>query len=230
MPIYKSNANLQIANNSYVPFRIERAATRSGFSHTGFTLVEILITITIFVLVSIAVFNLFSFGQKFYGQGSTQAELLQNGRVILERMAREIRQAQEIVTPLPQVVDNPDNPPPSEIEFQDGHKPFPYEYLGSDYYYIRYYLSTSTGEIYRQYRVYCFDPCSTCNTYFRWNDTRIEGGETIYSHSCNLEEKIIGEYVGDLKFWGAGLIDISLILKNRGQELNLQTKLFGRNF
>ena len=199
-------------------------------SNTGFTLVEILITITIFVFVSIAVFNLFSFSQKFYSQGSIQAELLQNGRVILERIAREIRQAEEIVTPLPQVADNPDNPPSPEIEFQDGHRPSPYEHLGSDYYYIRYYISTSTGEIYRQYRVYCFDPCSTCDDYFQWNDTMIEGEETVYPHPCNLEEKIIGEYVDNLKFWGAGLIDISLILKNRGQELDLQTKLFGRNF
>ena len=198
--------------------------------HIGFTLVEILITITIFLLVSIAVFNLFSFSQRFYSQGTTRAELLQNGRVILERMSREIRQAEEIVTPLPQVSDNPDNPPFSEIEFQDGHKPSPYEDLGSDYYYIRYYLSTSTGEIHRQYRVYCFDPCSICNTYFQWNDTMIESGETVYPIFCNLEEKIIGEYVDDLKFWGAGLIDISLVLKNRGQELNLQMKLFGRNF
>ena len=198
--------------------------------NTGFTLVEILITITIFVLVSVAVFNLFSFSQKFYSQGTTRAELLQNGRVILERIAREIRQAEEIVTPLPQVADNPDDPPSLEIEFQDGHKPSPYEHLGSDYYYIRYYFSTSTGEIYRQYRVYCFDPCSICDTYFQWNDTMIEGEEIVYPVFCNLEEKIIGEYVDNLKFWGAGLIDISLVLKDRGQELNLQMKLFGRNF
>jgi len=172
-------------------------------SNTGFTLVEILITITIFILVSIAVFNLFSFSQRFYSQGATRAELLQNGRVILERM---------------------------EIEFQDGHEPSPYEHLGSDYYYIRYYLSTSTGEIYRQYRVYCFDPCSICDTYFQWNDTMIENEEIVYPIFCNLEEKIIGEYVDDLKFWGAGLIDISLVLKNRGQKLDLHMILFGRNF
>lgn len=199
-------------------------------SNIGFTLVEVLVTITIFILVSIAVFNLFSFSQRFYSQGTTRAELLQNGRVILERMAREIRQAEEIVTPLPQISDNPDSPPFSEIEFQDGHDPSPYEQLVSDYYYIRYYLSTSTGEIYRQYRVYCFDPCSICDTYFQWNDTIIENEEIVYPIFCNLEEKIIGEYVDDLKFWGAGLIDISLVLKNRGQKLDLHTILFGRNF
>jgi len=196
----------------------------------GFTLVETLIAITILLLVSVAIFNIFFLSQRFYGQGNIRAELLQNGRVILERIIREIRQAEEVVTPLPQIPDNSDNPPPSEIEFQDGHKPSPYEYLGSDYYYIRYYLSTSTGKVYRQYRVYCFDPCSTCDSYFRWNDTIIEDGETIYPHPCDLEEKIIGEYIKDLKFWGTGLINVSLILKSRDQELDLQTKIFGRNF
>lgn len=195
----------------------------------SFTLPEVLIVISIFVLVSIAVFNVYFSGQKFYGRGEVRAELLQNGRIILERMTREIRQAQEIVTPLPQVENNPDNPPASEIEFQDGHTPSPYEGLGSDYYYIRYYLSTTTGELYRQYRVYCFDPCSTCNSYFRWNDTKVEGEETLHSHPCNLEEKIIGEYVSDLKFWGTGIIGISMTLEKGGEGLDLQTKIFGRN-
>ena len=195
----------------------------------AFTLVEILITITVFILISIAIFNILFFSQRFTGKGNIRAELLQNGRIILERTAREIRQAQEIVTPLPQVENNPDSPPPSEIEFQDGHTPSPYEELGSDYYYTRHYLSTTTGELYRQYRVYCFDPCSTCNSYFRWNDTKIEDSQVIQTHPCNLEEKIIGEYVNDLKFWGAGIIEISMTLEKGDESLDFQTKIFGRN-
>jgi len=196
----------------------------------GFTLVEILVFIAIFTLVSIAIFNVFSFSQIFYSEKTIQSELLQNGRVILERITREIRQGEAIVTQLPQVPDNPENQPLPEIEFQDGHTPSPYEYLDSDYYYIRYYFSSSTNELFRQYKVYCFDPCESCNNYFRWDDTRLEGEETIHTHGCVLEEKIIGEYVKDLNFWGNGLINVSLTLKNRDQELNFQTKIFGRNF
>jgi len=196
----------------------------------GFTLVEILVFITIFLLVSIGIFNIFSFSQIFYSQKTIQSELLQNGRVILERITREIRQGESVVSQLPQVPDNPGNPPLSEIEFQDGHTPSPYESLGSDYYYIRYYFSSSTKELYRQYKVYCFDPCDSCNTYFRWDDTRIEGINTIPTHSCILEEKIIGEYIKDLNFWGSGMVDASLILSNKDQEISFQTKIFGRNF
>lgn len=191
----------------------------------GFTIIEVLITLTIFILIIVIVFSVYWASQEFYQMGEVRAELLQNGRVILERTTREVRQAEEIVTALPQVPDNPDNPPPQEIEFQDGHTPSPYEYLSSDYYYIRYYLTISTQELYRQYRVYCFDPCETCAAYFRWNDT--QGGDQ--AHPCNLEEKMIGEFVKEVKFWGAGLINISLILTKQSEEINLQTEIFGRN-
>lgn len=195
----------------------------------GFTLVEILISVAIFFLVATAVFNVFFLGQKIYYRGENQAEILQNGRIISERLVREIRQAEEIATPLPQIPTSPDNPPPIEIEFQDGHIPSPYGYLNSDYYYIRFFLSTSTNEVFRQYRVYCFDSCDTCNTYFRWNDTRLEGGSVVRPHACNLEEKLVGEYVNTMEFWGSSLVNVSLVLKKGGEILNLQTKVFGRN-
>jgi len=196
----------------------------------GFTLVEILVFITIFLLVSIGIFNIFSFSQIFYSEKTVQSELLQNGRVILERITREIRQGEGIVTQLPQAPDNPENQPRLEIEFQDGHTPSPYAYLASDYYYIRYYFSSSTKELYRQYIVYCFNPCEDCNAYFRWDDTKVEGVDTVLTHACVLEEKIIGEYVKELNFWGSGLINVSLTLNNKAQELIFQTKIFGRNF
>ena len=196
----------------------------------GFTLVEILVFMTIFLLVSIGIFNIFSFSQIFYSEKTVQSELLQNGRVILERITREIRQGEGMVTQLPQVPDNLENQPRLEIEFQDGHTPSPYEYLASDYYYIRYYFSSSTKELYRQYIVYCFDPCESCDTYFRWDDTKIEGTDMVATHACVLEEKIIGEHIEDLNFWGSGLINVSLTLSNKAQELIFQTKIFGRNF
>lgn len=207
-----------------------RKKTNNPDYHKGFTLVEILVTLVIFILVVVGMFNLFSLSQRFYVKGEMRAELLQNGRVILERMAREIRQANEIVTSLPQVEDNPDDPPVQEIEFQDGHTPSPYQSLGSDYYYIRYYFNTSTGEIYRQYRVYCFDDCSLCSDYFRWNDTLMENGSIIHTHPCLLEEKIIGEYLESLEYWGTDAVNVSLILAKGKEEINLKTEIFGRNF
>ena len=198
-------------------------------SQSGFTLTEVLVSITIFILIIVAIYSIYILSQKAYQEGERAAEITQNGRVILERMTREIRQAKEIVTELPQVPDNPDKPPLSEIEFEDGHTPSLYQSLGSGYYYIRYFIPENSNELKRQYRVYCFEDCGICSTYFRWNDTRLVEGVPENTHPCNLEELAVGEYVSDLKFWGTNLINISLTLSKNDKEINLKTEVSGRN-
>ncbi|NQU82751.1 MAG: prepilin-type N-terminal cleavage/methylation domain-containing protein [Parcubacteria group bacterium] len=202
--------------------------TKQNYSK-GFTIIELTVTISIFIIVIAAVLGISFLGQRFYQQGEIMAEILQNGRIISERMTREIRQADELVTQLPQVPDQPDSPPPNEIEFQDGHTPSPYAYLGSEYYYIRYYIATNTNEVRRNYRVYCFDACGICSEYFRWNDTKMEGEVEVGTSACALEDRIIGEYVQDMNFWGAGLINISLTLQKDSEQIDLNTKVLGRN-
>ena len=204
-------------------------ATRNQKFLTGFTMIEVTVTISILIIVIMAVLGISFLGQGFYQRGEVRAEILQNGRIISERMAREIRQADEIITQLPQVPDQPGNPPPREIEFQDGHTPSPYSYLGSEYYYTYYYITTSTNEVHRKYMVYCFDSCDVCGEYFRWNDTKMEGEVEINTFPCELEDRIIGEYVQDVNFWGAGLINISLTLQKDAEQIELNTKVLGRN-
>lgn len=83
----------------------------------GFTLTESLVVVFIFILILGAVYSAYVLNQQAYRQGETAAELNQNGRVILERMTREIRQAREMVTVLPEERIGPSQ----EILFQDGH-------------------------------------------------------------------------------------------------------------
>ena len=196
----------------------------------GFTLVEVLVAMAIFAIAVVLIFSIYFTSQKFYQKTETKAEILQNARVILERISRELRQTQSIVTVLPQVPDNPSSPPTSEIEFQDGHDPSPYAFLGSDYYYIRYYFSTTTGEMNREYKVYCFDDCLDCSVFFKWNDMQVIDGAPTTVHSCLLEDRVIGEFVSEIKFWGAGVINIFLKLKKLNEEIDFQTNVFGRNF
>ncbi len=191
---------------------------------------EVLVAMAIFAMAVILIFSIYFTSQKFYQKTETKAEILQNARVILERITRELRQTQSIVTTLPQVSDNPSAPPTSEIEFQDGHDPSPYAFLGSDYYYIRYYFSTTTGEINREYKVYCFDDCLDCSVFFKWNDMQVIDGVPTMARSCLLEDRVIGEFVSEIKFWGAGVINISLKLKKLNEEIDFQTNVFGRNF
>lgn len=87
----------------------------------GFTLTEILVAISVFLLIVVIIYSVQAFSQSAYQRGEIATEIFQNGRVILEKMSREIRQAKDIVTSLPEIPDDPDFPPPAEILFQDGH-------------------------------------------------------------------------------------------------------------
>ncbi len=92
---------------------------RKLFHQKGFTLTEIIIVVAIFSLIIVTVFSIYILNQQAYIEGEIKGEIIQNGRVILERMSREIRQARGIVTQLPEEKINP----PSEIKFHDGHLP-----------------------------------------------------------------------------------------------------------
>lgn len=203
------------------------------FYHRGFTLAEMLVAVTIFVLVIIAVYSSYALSQRGYLSGEEVAEITQNGRVILERMTREIRQAKRMVTGLA-------GGTTSSIEFEDGHTPIPspYQELGSEHYYIRYYLETTTKEVKRQYRVYCFDDCNdacqypfdgcdVCNSYHSYDATRETDPTT--THPCVLGDKIIGEYVAGLEFWGLPVINASTTLEKNNKRVHLKTQVFGRN-
>jgi type II secretory pathway pseudopilin PulG len=198
----------------------------------GFTLTEVLVIIVIFGFVVGAVYSGYILSQRSYREVEKLAEITQNGRVILERIIREIRQAREMVTEL--------SPSESEatsiLEFEDGHTPVPtrYQELGSQYYYIRYYIPTGTKNLNRQYIVYCSDECdftncqpasetctNVCSNYYRWNAPLV--------HPCILEDRSIGEYVKELKFWGFTTISLSLTLEKGGKEIKLRTKILGRN-
>jgi len=186
-----------------------------GYSHAGFTLVEVLITITIFVLISIAIFNILFLGQRFYRKGDIQAELLQNGRVILERMVRETRQANRIITNLY----DDETTATNTIMFEDGHSTTTYRY-------IHYFMSTSSEEnnlVEREVIGYYFsgDPEKTLVPWIPEAEnlvaTTIEGPYPI------------GEYVSDLKIWRKETINISITLEKENKSINLRTKVFGRN-
>lgn len=90
-----------------------------NLNNKGFTIPEVLIVVTISALIVVTIASMIVFSQRSYLQGGNSAEIAQNARVILERMSREVRQAEKISTQLPVSNINPAN----EIQFQDGHLP-----------------------------------------------------------------------------------------------------------
>jgi len=271
-------------------------------SLTGFTLTEVLVVVAVFVVLIVIIYGVQVFSQRAYQQGEMATEILQNGRVILERMSREMRQAKYIVTSLPEIPNDPEFPPPSDILFQDGHTSAIIESdfaqgaqeqnivlaptasavndyykdtflkiiegtgvgqirkitnydgstkvatidenwdtipvggnskyrIDSSYYYIKYWRD-GNNYLKKQIIGYCFPEECDSFIFAPWNTQTLEG-QTLYELDSKvvLKEESVGEYLTDLKFWGAKVVNISLILEDsKGEnQINLKTKIFGRN-
>lgn len=187
-------------------------------SQGGFTLAELLVTITIFVIISGAIYLGYTLSQKAYRESERAAELTQNGRVILERMSREIRQAREMVIELPATSTNAT----STIEFENGHDI-------SFVHYIRYFWDDNDKTIKREVIAYYFSgEFPGTSTYVTWDATP-PGGENLATTTLE-SPKIIGEYVADLEFWGSRIINIFITLEKGSKQIDLSTKIFSRNF
>lgn len=87
--------------------------------------IELLISIFVLITVLTVASSAYVSGHKAWQTGNEINEITQNSRIAIDRLARELRQTDEIVTNLPD----------SEIEFQDGHD--------ESLQYLRYYLENS---------------------------------------------------------------------------------------
>lgn len=103
----------------------------------GFSLLEVIVIIALGTLIILAALAIFNLSLKALNKGDKKAEYVQNGMVVFDSLTRELRQAKEIITPLPS----------AEIEFEDGHNPYPLSY-------IRYYLNGA--DFMREERRYYF--------------------------------------------------------------------------
>ncbi len=179
----------------------------------GFSLTELLITVTILIIVTGAVYGGYSLSQKAYSEGEISAEITQNGRVIVERMNREIRQAKEIVGDFPEEKADAKE----EITFEDGH-------IETPYHYIHYFKSGS--EIKREVLGYYFSGDPGKNL-VPW-DAMPPVGQTLQIKTLE-EARTIGEWVLGLKLWGSKVINIALTFQKKDKVFNLESEIFGRN-
>lgn len=182
--------------------------------NSGLTLLEAIVAIAIASSLVAISSTVYSVSQTTYKKTETKAELSQNGRIAMERISRDLRQALKIATELPADDSQPQNLP-QEIEFQDGHDQSAIKY-------IRYYLDGS--EIKKQIIAYAF--ADNPQTYVYYNAKDQQGR---YPDARILEENVIGEYASRLQFWGGSLISINLVLSKDGQIESISTAVYGRN-
>lgn len=181
----------------------------------GFTLTELLVTLTIFLIITTAVYSGFNLSQKAYSEGQNSVEITQNGRVVMERIAREVRQAKRIIGDFPNERESALN----EIFFEDGH-------ILEPYHYIHYFKDNQ--EVKRQVVGYYFS--EDLEETLQPREAVPPGGQTLEEKTLELPA-IVGEWVNKLEFWGSeGVINMSLILEKKDKTFNLETRIFPRNF
>lgn len=179
----------------------------------GFTLMEIMVTVGIFVIVIFITGSLYSLAQSSYNTATDEMELVQNARVAYDRISREIRQSPAIATSLYTDPASSTN----EIMFQNGHD----ENIIN---YIYYYLDGS--DLRRAKMVYYFD--SEPNTHVRYNITNASGD---YPKSKVIEDRVVGEYFQNIEFWGGnGLVHASSTLTKDKESFSMYSSVYSRNY
>jgi len=198
------------------PIKKITAKNNSKIKTAGFTLLEVIVSISLFTTIIILVSNIYSVTQNAYNKNSNIAELTQNARVSLDRISRELRQSSSIITALPETDDDPDDPPTNQIFFQDGHDMNQITYL-------RYYLDGTN--LMREHKAYYFSEEPSIYVIYNSLD---QGGDSPIE--TIIDDRVVGEYFTGLDFWGTnGLINISLTLEKNQNIFAIKTSVFSRN-
>lgn len=181
----------------------------------AFTLVELLVSVAIVVILLSALYSIYLTSFKSYQRNIVRAEMNQNARISLERMTRDIRQTNNIVTDLPPAPNDPLNPPSSEIMFVDGHDTDKIQY-------IKY--SVENNNLMRKLIHYYFS--SNPDSWLTY-DTR-DGDGNLPLESVD-ENVVKANQIQSLKFYGKPLINIHLVVQNENNMFIYESQTLGRN-
>lgn len=183
----------------------------------GFSLPELIIAITITALVVEAAYFASRIGQASFKSSSEKIEITQTSRVLLDRISRELRQATAIATDLPATPDDPENPAPAEIMFEDGHVAINR--------YISYQLSgTNINRIMTAY--YFGESLPDSSEWVVYNATDSEGNPP---NSAEIRNDLIANNISSLEIYGDAIIYINLTASKNGQRVDFLTSINPRN-
>lgn len=179
----------------------------------GFTLIELMVAFAAGLLLFLGVLSIFSLSRSALHKGGDFAEIAQNGRIALERMSRELRQAEEIVSTLSQNQSSTS----TSIQFLDGHDLSALNYL-------RYYISGQA--LHREVSFYSLTAAPTVHVHYQ--DLNPDGSPAAKTAT---DDEIIAEYITAFQLWESPtrLINISISLTRDGTANTFRTALYGRN-
>jgi len=174
----------------------------------GFSVMESLVGVFIITLLLLATYSIFILAQQTQRKVDDRAEAVQNERAIMDRLSRELRQANKMVTVLPA----------NEILFEDGHG----NLESNPIQYTRYYLSGT--DLYREVRYYYF--AASPEIHVRYDETDAGGNSPSVGIS---EDRLVGQYINSLTFAGSDTITITVTFNKNNQIVTLSTDVAPRN-
>jgi len=178
----------------------------------GFSLIEILVAISLSLIILGALYSIYYISQKIYVKSSNKAELNQNGRISLERIARDLRQTSQITTDLLTIND----PPSPLIMFQDGNDTSRIQYIE---------YSLVSNELHRKLIHYCPASPSPCDSPDDWVVYN-----TPNSSSAIDENTIKANKITSLVFYGGQVITVGITTSdNQDNSAHFQTEVYCRN-
>lgn len=193
---------------------------------TGFTLVELLLAAFLSVMLAGLTANAYSSIQRQIGNGEEELVLAQNGRAVIDRISRDVRQAVKFATTLPATSDGAVN----EFELEDGHQADP-----SGPTYIQYSLESTTtngftvGQVRRSRYYYYLQADPSRHLPY---DAGVVGQDGFSKQIIESDSFVVAEDVTALRFWGNAdllYIDVDLQARAGGYELPLHSAVAKRN-
>ena len=174
----------------------------------GFSIAELIIGIFITLLLVGVSYSVFLLSTQVKMTLESRAEIVQNQRAVLDRMTRELRQANVVLTVLPA----------AEILFEDGHG----NISSTPVQYIRYHVDA--GNLYREVSHYYFTADPATHVYYNDEDEFGNPPEAAVD-----EDRLVGEFVTAFNFSGVDVININISFTDNNQTITLQTNVAQRN-
>lgn len=192
----------------------------------GFTLVEVLLAAFLSVILAGLTATGYSSIQQQISQGEEELVLAQNGRAVIDRISRDVRQAVRFATTLP--ADRAEAL--TAIEFEDGH-----DVDENGPIYIEYSFESTeengftVGSVRRSRHYYYLTTNPERRLPF---DSGILGENNFAKQNIESDSYIVAENVTGLRFWGTPdllYVDVDLQAKAGGYALPLHSAVARRN-
>jgi len=182
---------------------------------TGFTIIELLVAMIISgILVGIAT-QTYTLFRKSMNLDQSRAEIAQNGRLVTDRLSRELRQTPDVVTIFPASPNDNSVPQPGEIEFQDGN--------ANDLTYRRYYVVNGTLKLDIKQYTFTYAP----NQRVLWNAVGNNGEAPT---ATVLSTQDVADDMQSMVFYGDNLLEMIISTGDSyNQTFSLETTVLGRN-